>query len=216
MKYKLAIFDLDGTVLDTLADLAAAVNAALEKHAYPRHSLEEVRSMVGNGVANLIRRAVPAETDENECVAILADFKAYYREHVNDRTKPYDGIPELLSALKKAGIKVGINSNKYDAALQSLCRIHFDSLYDYAVGESEITPRKPDPAAARRIMEAVGVSPAETIYIGDSSVDIATAANAGVDSAWVSWGFRRRSEMEGCVLSHAFDTVAELQAFLLN
>lgn len=216
MKYKLVIFDLDGTVLDTLADLAAAVNAALEKHGHPRHTLEEVRSMVGNGVANLIRRAVPAETDENECAAILADFKAYYREHVNDRTKPYDGIPELLSALKKAGVKVGINSNKYDAALQSLCRIHFDSLYDYAVGESEITPRKPDPAAARRIMEAVGVSPAETIYIGDSSVDIATAANAGIESAWVSWGFRRRSEMEGCVLSHAFDTVADLQTFLLN
>ena len=113
-------------------------------------------------------------------------------------------------------MKVGINSNKYDGALQNLCRLHFAGLYDYAVGESENTPRKPDPAAALRIMEAMGVSAGQTIYIGDSSVDIDTARNAGVDSAWVSWGFRRRDELDGCEIPHAFDCVSDLQAFLLG
>ena len=216
MKYKLVIFDLDGTVLDTLGDLANAVNAALEMHSFPTHSIEQVRVMVGNGVANLIRRATPEGTSDEVCAQVLADFKAYYREHVNDITKPYDGILAMLKALKDAGVKVGINSNKYDLALQSLCRIHFEGLYDYAVGESEVTPRKPDPTAAKRIMEAMGVKPEETIYIGDSNVDLNTAANAEVDSAWVSWGFRRRDEMEGCVITNAFDTAEELQTFLLG
>lgn len=216
MKYKLVIFDLDGTILNTLDDLAGAVNAALEMHHFPTHSIEDVRRFVGNGVANLIRRAVPAETDDETCARVLADFKAYYREHINDHTRPYDGIRELLSALRSAGVKVGVNSNKFDAALQSLCRIHFDGLYDYAVGESEVTPKKPDPTAARRIMDAMGAKPEETIYIGDSNVDLTTAKNAGTDSAWVSWGFRRRSEMEGCDLRNAFDAPEALKAFLLG
>jgi len=216
MKYKLVIFDLDGTVLDTLQDLANAVNAALEKHGFPTHSIENVRIFVGNGVANLIMRATPEGTSDEVRAAVLADFKAYYREHINDCTRPYEGIPALLKALKDAGVKVGINSNKYDAALQNLCCIHFDGLYDYAVGESEITPKKPDPAAARRIMEATGASADETIYIGDSNVDLNTAKNAGTDSAWVSWGFRRAEEMQGCEISRAFDRVADLQAFLLG
>lgn len=216
MKYKLVIFDLDGTVLDTIGDLANAVNAALEMHSFPTHTVEQVRKMVGNGVANLISRATPEGTSNEKCAEVLADFKAYYREHVNDITKPYDGILALLKALKDAGVKVGINSNKFDAALQNLCRIHFDGLYDYAVGESEVTPKKPDPTAARRIMEAMGAAPEETIYIGDSNVDLNTAANAGIDSAWVSWGFRRLDEMEGCTITNAFDTAEELQAFLLG
>jgi phosphoglycolate phosphatase len=216
MKYKLVIFDLDGTVLDTIGDLANAVNVALEMHSFPTHSVEQVRKMVGNGVANLISRATPNGTSDEKCAEVLADFKAYYRDHVNDITKPYDGILALLKALKDAGVKVGINSNKYDAALQNLCRIHFDGLYDYAVGESEVTPKKPDPTAARRIMEAMGAAPEETIYIGDSNVDLNTAANAGIDSAWVSWGFRKLDEMEGCEITRAFDKAEDLQAFLLS
>ena len=216
MKYRLVIFDLDGTVLDTLQDLANAVNHAMQQHSFPTHSVENVRIMVGNGVANLIRRAVPAGTSEEEIAQTLADFKAFYRDHVNVCTRPYPGILNMLAALKNAGVKVGINSNKYDAALQSLCRIHFDGLYDYAVGESEVTPRKPDPTAAKRIMKAMGVKPDESIYIGDSNVDLNTAANAGIDSAWVSWGFRKRDEMEGCEITTAFNTAEELQAFLLS
>ena len=216
MKYDLAIFDLDGTILNTLEDLANAVNFALERHGYPARTLDEVRVFVGNGVAKLISRALPAGTDETECAAVLADFKARYREHVNDLTRPYPGIPELLRALREAGIKVGVNSNKFDAALQNLCRIHFDGLYDLAAGESETTPKKPDPAAARRIMAELGISPERTIYIGDSAVDLQTAKNARTDSAWVSWGFRRREEMRGCEAVNTFDRVEELREFLLN
>lgn len=216
MKYKVVIFDLDGTVLDTIGDLAGAVNYALMQFSLPTHSVEDVRRMVGNGVANLIRRATPKEVTDEQCKEILAAFKAYYREHINDLTKPYDGICDMLKALKNAGVYVGINSNKFDAALQSLCRIHFDGLYDYAVGESEVTPKKPDPTAAERIMAAAGASKEETIYIGDSSVDLDTAKNAGVDSAWVSWGFRRADEMEGCEITRRFDSAKDLQAFLLG
>lgn len=216
MKYKLVIFDLDGTVLDTLQDLANAVNAAMEKHVFPTHSVEQVRIMVGNGVANLIKRATPEGTSDETRANVLADFKAYYRDHINDCTKPYSGIIDLLQSLKNAGVKVGINSNKFDAALQNLCRIHFEGLYDYAVGESEVTPKKPDPTAAKRIMEAMGVSAGETIYIGDSNVDLNTAANAGIDSAWVSWGFRTRKDMQGCEILHAFDSAGDLKDFLLG
>ena len=216
MKYRLAIFDLDGTVLNTLEDLAAATNAALEMHGFPRHSVEDVRRFVGNGVARLIRRAVPEGTDEAECARVLDDFKTYYRDHVNIHTRPYDGIPALLASLRRAGMHVAINSNKFDAALQSLCRMHFSGLYDCAAGESAVTPRKPDPTAALRIMEALNVLPEETIYIGDSGVDLETARNAGTDAAWVSWGFRRRDEMQGFEISNAFDRVQTLQDFLLG
>ena len=216
MKYDLAIFDLDGTILDTLNDLANAVNYALEQHGYPTRSVEEIRIFVGNGVANLISRAVPEGTGEAERAAVLADFKARYREHVNDLTRPYPGIPELLKALRDAGVKVGINSNKFDAALQNLCRIHFDGLYDLAAGECETTPKKPDPTAAQRIMAELGTSPERTVYIGDSAVDLQTAKNAGTAGAWVSWGFRRREEMQGCEAANTFDSVEELRSFLLN
>lgn len=216
MKYKLVIFDLDGTVLDTLEDLANAVNAAMEKHGYPCHSIEKVRTMVGNGVANLITRALPAGTDSETHAAVLADFKAHYRDHMNDCTRPYPGIQEMMKALKDAGVKIGINSNKFDAALQNLCRLHFDGLYDYAVGESEVTPKKPDPTAAQRIMAAMGAGTEETIYIGDSNVDLDTARNAGVASAWVSWGLRKRDEMAGCELPVSFDDAESLLAYLLN
>jgi len=216
MKYKLVIFDLDGTVLDTLEDLANAVNAAMEKHGYPCHSIEKVRTMVGNGVANLITRALPEGTDSETHAAVLADFKAHYRDHMNDCTRPYPGILDMQKALKEAGVKIGINSNKFDAALQNLCRLHFAGLYDYAVGESETTPKKPDPTAAQRIMAAMGASAEETSYIGDSNGDLNTASNAGVASAWVSWGFRRREEMAGCCLPVSFDDAGSLLAYLLD
>ena len=216
MKYDLVIFDLDGTILDTLHDLASAVNYALEEHGFPTRSVEEVRRFIGNGVANLISRAVPEGTDADTCAAVLADFKARYRDHMNDETRPYPGISELLTALRNAGIKVGVNSNKFDAALQNLCRLHFDGLYDLAAGECETTPKKPDPAAAWRIMSELGIPPERTIYIGDSAVDLQTAKNAQTASAWVSWGFRRREEMLGCEAINTFDSAEELRSFLLG
>ncbi|MBQ8507937.1 MAG: HAD family hydrolase [Clostridia bacterium] len=216
MKYKLVIFDLDGTVLDTLADLSNAVNAAMEKHSFPTHTIEEVRIMIGNSVANLIRRAIPEGASEDEYASTLAYFKSYYREHINVCTKPYPGVIDMLRSLKDAGIKVGINSNKFDTALQNLCRIHFPGLYDYAAGECETTPKKPDPTAAQRIMATEGVEPKDTIYIGDSNVDLDTAKNAGIDSAWVSWGFRREEDMAGIEIDRAFHSAEELKHFLLG
>lgn len=215
MKYKAAIFDLDGTVLATLEDLANAVNHALKINGYAVHSIEEVRCMVGNGVANLIWKALPKDIDKDIHKKVLADFKDYYRDHVNDCTKPYDGICEMLKNLREVGIYVGINSNKYDAALQSLCKIHFDALYDFAAGECETTPKKPDPTAAERIINAAGVKKDEAIYIGDSDVDIRTAENAGIDSAWVAWGFRKREELQGATPKYEFDSVKSLERFLL-
>ena len=216
MKYKVVIFDLDGTVLATLEDLANAVNHALEANSYQTHDIEAIRCMVGNGVANLIWRALPKDIDENIHAKVLADFKAYYRDHVHDCTRPYDGICDMLKKLRDAGIYVGINSNKYDAALQELCRIHFAGLYDYAAGECETTPKKPDPTAAERIIAAAGAEKCEAIYIGDSDVDIRTAENAGIDNAWVGWGFRRRNELDGANPMHEFHDVQALEAFLLN
>lgn len=216
MKYRLVIFDLDGTTLNTLADLTNAVNHALSKRGYPTHSIEAIRMRVGNGVANLIRWCVPEGTDEAEIAAALADFKAYYAANVNVETKPYAGIPELLRTLHDAGMRIGINSNKYEAAMQTLCVSHFANLYDYAVGESEITPKKPDPTGAMRIMSALGVSADETVFVGDSSVDLRTAANIGCDAAWVSWGFRSREDMSGFQIENAFDDVDALKEFLLQ
>lgn len=216
MRYDLAIFDLDGTVLDTLEDLSNAVNWALEAHGYPARTLDEARRFIGNGVANLISRAVPEGTPEAERAKVLTDFKARYREHINDCTKPYPGIAELLGALRGAGMRVAINSNKFDAALQNLCRIHFPGLYDAAAGECETTPKKPDPTAALRMMEMFGTPPERAIYIGDSAVDLTTARNAGIDAAWVSWGFRSRDEMEGLEGIPCFDAVDALREFLLS
>ena len=216
MKTRLVIFDLDGTVLNTLDDLANAVNYALDRHGFPTHSVDTIRTFIGNGVANLIRRAAPAETGDDECARMLAEFKAYYAEHINVLTKPYPGIPEMLAALRAAGLRIGINSNKYDAALQSLCLSHFPGLYDLAAGESDVTPKKPDPTAALRMMEALGVSPEETIYVGDSGVDLNTAKNAGCRAAWVSWGFRHPNEMTGFDISNRFDSVRDLTEYLLE
>ena len=216
MKYDLVIFDLDGTVLDTLGDLAAAVNHALAANGYPTHDTQTIRRFIGNGVANLMQRALPDGTDKDTHARLLAEFKVYYRDHMNDHTGPYEGIRELLRGLRDNGIRVGINSNKFDAALQNLCRLHFDGLYDVAMGECETTPRKPDPTAALRIMDRCGVPKNRCIYIGDSAVDMTTARNAGIDAAWVAWGFRTREEMGDVILPHAFDSVEALKAFLLE
>ena len=216
MKYELVIFDLDGTVLYTLQDLANSVNYALDSMGYPMHSIEDVRRFIGNGVANLIHRAVPENTPEDKIAETLRRFKQHYRENINVTTKPYPGIEDMLRKLRSKGIRIGINSNKFDTALRSLCEIHFPSLSDYVMGECELTPKKPDPTAACRMMALAGVAPEKTIYIGDSDVDIRTARNAGADEAWVGWGFRKKAELGDLQPAHCFDTVDELSAFLLE
>lgn len=190
--YSTYIFDLDGTLLDTLQDLAASVNYALINSRLPEHSLEEVRFMVGNGVGKLIRRAVPSALTEEETLAVLAKFREYYIDHSEDTTLPYPGIMDMLQRLRSQGKKIAVVSNKFDAATKKLCAKYFPGLVDLAIGEDEANGirRKPAPDTVLSVIDALGCAKDDCVYIGDSDVDIDTAVNAGIDSISVLWGFR--------------------------
>lgn len=216
MKYDLIIFDLDGTLLNTLDDLADACNAALREAGFPERDVEDVRRFIGGGVARLIRQAVPEGAGEDVVADVLARFKRIYIDNVNVKTRPYPGIPALLRALREKGIKTAVNSNKVDAATQLLCADHFDGLIDLALGEAAGIPKKPAPDGAQHIMATLGAAPERTLYVGDGDADILTAKNAGIDGAWVSWGYRRREELEGLELPVSFDTVEALEAYILG
>lgn len=193
-KLRLFIFDLDGTLLDTLRDLAGSVNYAMEQCHYPTHSIDEVCMMVGNGVAKLIRRAVPGGTSEKDIAIALDIFRKHYMKHSEDTTKPYDGILELLSSLKAQGKLIAVVSNKFDAATKTLCDKYFPGLIDVALGENEAEgiSKKPAPDMALKAMKQLDISPEECVYIGDSDVDIETAKNAGIPCISVLWGFRTK------------------------
>ncbi|MGM9550164.1 MAG: HAD family hydrolase [Faecousia sp.] len=198
------IFDLDGTLLDTLEDLADSVNHVLGEFGYPLRTLEEVRRFVGNGAARLINQAIPEGAD---AAPVLAAFQAYYSTHCQIKTKPYAGIPEALAQLQQC-YPIAIVSNKPDIAVKALCTDMFPGVY--ARGESAVCPRKPAPDMVYKAMEAIG---AETcIYVGDSEVDVLTAKNAGVPCLSVLWGFRDRACMEAAGASHYCDTPARLEA----
>lgn len=205
------IFDLDGTLLNTLGDLRAAANTALRLRGLPPRSMEEIRRFVGNGVRNLMRRCLPAGSSDEEIDAALADFKHYYADHLCDTTVPYDGIPELLSILRKRGMKVAVLSNKLDSASQELIRRYFRGKVDVVFGEHEGVPRKPDPTSCRMVMEQLGVRPAEVLYVGDSGVDMQTARNAGLTAVGVTWGFRSREEL----IESGADMLADLPIQIL-
>lgn len=186
------IFDLDGTLLNTLGDLRAATNHALEVRGLPPHSMEEIRQFIGNGIRLLICRAMPEGTPEAEIDAALDDFKAYYAAHIHDRTVPYDGIPQLLTALRKRGIQVAVLSNKIDSASQQLIDYFFPGKTDVVFGEHVGVPRKPDPTSCRMVMQQLGVQPEQVLYVGDSGTDMQTAKNAGLYAVGVTWGFRSK------------------------
>jgi cysteine synthase A len=189
--YKAIVFDLDGTLLDTLEDLADAVNAALRSFSLPTRSLDEVREFVGNGAANLIARAAGEENAERHA-EILQAFREYYAVHCADKTKPYDGVLSLLAGLKSRGVKTAVLSNKPDSAVKALAIEYFPNLLCEVAGENERAgiKRKPAPDALFAVMERLGVNERETLYVGDSDVDVQTAKNAGVDCVAVTWGFR--------------------------
>lgn len=190
MKYKLAIFDLDGTILNTIEDLADSLNFALSKAAFPQRSLDEVLKFVGNGIRNLICRAVPEGTPDTVTDAVFADFKAYYREHCADKTKPYDGVCDLLVNLRETGVKTAVISNKADFAVKILCDKYFPGLFDVVFGEREGVKRKPSPDAVNEVLRLLDMRREDAVYIGDSEVDIKTAQNSGMDGIIVAWGFR--------------------------
>ncbi|MDE7223324.1 MAG: HAD-IA family hydrolase [Acetatifactor sp.] len=215
MKYKLAIFDLDGTILDTLEDLADSVNYALGECGYPLRTIEEVRHFVGNGIRNLIERAVPAGLTEEEINGVHQVFSAYYQEHCADKTRPYEGIVPLLERLRSAGCLTAVVSNKADVAVQPLCQRYYDGLFDYAVGEREGIRRKPAPDAVQEVLRRLEIEAHEAIYIGDSEVDIRTAENAGLDSIIVTWGFRDRAYLESQGGRQFADQPEEVDAIIL-
>ncbi len=190
MKYRLAVFDLDGTILDTLQDLYNSVNAALEKNRYPARSLEEVRAFVGNGVPKLIDRACPLDCPDARKNQVYADFTAHYAVHCADTTRPYPGIPALLNALKAEGMLLAVVSNKDDYAVQSLCRDYFPGVFHAAVGACAEVRKKPAPDTVNAVLKQLQVSPIDAVYIGDTNVDLETAQNADMDCIAVTWGFR--------------------------
>lgn len=196
MKYQLAIFDMDGTILNTLEDLADSVNYALSCSNYPTRTLDEVRNFVGNGIRKLIERAVPAGTSPEELEQVYADFTAYYSKHCYDKTKPYSGIMETIQNLRKQGIKTAVVSNKADYAVQILCKQYFDGLFDYAVGEQTGVQRKPAPDSVNMVLDKLKITRKNAVYIGDSDVDIDTAGNAEMDCISVDWGFRAPSFLQ--------------------
>lgn len=191
-RYNAVIFDLDGTLLNTLDDLMDSANYALHKQGFPVRSREEIRKFVGNGVKKLIERAVPAGISGEDIEQTLAVFKEHYSGNMLNKTGPYNGIMELLARLKEGGISAAIVSNKFDPAVKELNHQFFEDYIQVAIGESETVARKPAPDTAVEALRQLGISADQAVYVGDSDVDIQTAQNAGLDSISVTWGFRDR------------------------
>lgn len=205
MRYKTVIFDLDGTLLNTLEDLAAATNYALAQHGLPLRTTEEVRWFVGNGIRKLIERAVPEGTPQAEQDAVYAAFNEYYKLHCNDNTQAYDGVMELLAALRKAGCKTAIVSNKADYGVQELTKQYFADKLDAACGERSGIAKKPAPDMLFAVMQRLTAEKETTVYVGDSDTDLETARNAGVECIGACWGFRGREFL----LAHGARLLAE-------
>lgn len=215
MRYKAIIWDLDGTLLDTLQDLSDAVNHSLTKYGLATRTVEEIRAFVGNGIRNLVERAVPAGTDAAITDAVFAEFRTYYAAHSADHTAPYAGIPSMLEKLSRAGVKMAIVSNKADFAVQDLARRYFGEEISLAVGAREDMPKKPAPDMVEYALARLGVTKAETAYVGDSEVDVITARNTGMDCLAVSWGFRSPETLREAGAARIFSTPQELMETIM-
>lgn len=214
MKYKTLIFDLDGTLLNTLLDLASSVNYAMRECGFNERTTDEIRRFIGNGVAVLIQRSVPDGTSEEEYKKALDIFKTHYKENSRNKTAPYDGICDLLRKLKEDGYNLAIVSNKVDFAVKDLRDEFFCGLIDVAIGDSDATRTKPEPDMVYKAIEELGVDKESCIYIGDTDVDIETARNSGMDCISVSWGFRLRSELEECGATMIADCAEDILKFV--
>lgn len=190
MRYQAAIFDMDGTILNTLEDLADSVNHTLREFVMPERSLLEIRTFVGNGIRRLLEQAVPAGSSAELVDRVLASFVAYYRSHCAIKTRPYEGIADTIAKLREMGVLTAVVSNKVDAAVHDLNEAYFPGLFDAAMGEKPGISRKPAPDSVFAVLEELGVEAKDAVYIGDSEVDYMTAQNAGMDVIMVDWGFR--------------------------
>lgn len=210
------IFDLDGTLLNTLEDLRDSVNVIMRKYGFPQYSLSQIRNFVGNGVGKLIERTVPGGRENESYESVLTDFKSYYTEHCRVRTKPYDGIPDLLKALRDKGFRLAIVSNKNDAAVRELSEIYFSPYIKAAIGDREGARRKPAPDAVFAALGELGSRKEKAVYVGDSEVDYETAVNSGLDCILVSWGFRDRELLESLEGAVVADDCEELLKLLCS
>lgn len=208
------IFDLDGTLLYTLEDLKNSTNYALEKYSMPKRTLDEIRTFVGNGIRLLIERAVP-DGDKNPLFNdVFAAFKEHYSAHSLDCTRPYDGVIEMLEEVKRRGFKTAIVSNKIDSAVKELRDVFFPSLIDVAYGESPTVKRKPAPDTVYAALSELGSEVSESVYVGDSDVDVMTAKNAGMDLVAVSWGFRDKDLLKSMGAGTIIDKPQELFLYI--
>lgn len=214
--YKAVIFDLDGTLLDTLGDLHAAVNHALSAFGFPGRSLDEVRRFIGNGVVKLMQRATPENTDAETDRKCLEAFREYYLEHMRDVTAPYEGVISLIEKLRAREIKTAVVSNKLHEAVCELCRDYFPGLIDEAIGVSAESERKPSPVNVYKALDKMGVTADECIYIGDSEVDVQTSQNAGVKCIGVTWGFRDKEELLKAGAEIIADNCCEILEIIVN
>lgn len=212
--YTAVLFDLDGTLLDTLGDLAAAVNHVLALRGYPPVTRDDTRRFVGSGVARLMERALPGGNANPHYGRCLEEFRRYYSLHMDVLTKPYPGIADLLGRLINAGVKTAVVSNKYDAAVKMLAEKYFGTLVGAAVGESDELPRKPAPDMVFCALERLGADKQSAVLVGDSDIDILTAANAGIACVAVTWGFRDKQDLIRAGAQVFADSPSELLGIL--
>ena len=212
----LVIFDLDGTLLNTLEDLAEAVNHVLELRGFPLHTVSEYRRMVGHGIRNLIRQALPPTMEVKDAYveACVADFKAYYSAHIDVHTRPYPGMVELLNELHSRGIKLAVASNKFQEGTEHLIHEFFPDVPFVAIlGNQEGFPLKPAPEVVKEVLAKARVPKEDAVMVGDSPTDMLTAANGGIDAIAVSWGYRSKEDLAGNLI---VDSVEQLRLFLLK
>lgn len=212
MKYKLVIFDLDGTLLDTLDDLSAAVNYAMQQKGFPSHTRDEYMKMVGHGARNLMSQALPMEHKDDKALidAALADFRTYYNAHIEVYTKPFPGIQELIAALHQEGVLLAVASNKFQEGTEHLIKEFFPEIPFVAVlGNRQGFPLKPDPEVVGEVLRKAGIPQDQAVMVGDSDTDMETAANGGIQGIAVNWGYRDMSDW-----NHV-DNVEELQKNIL-
>lgn len=213
MMLKAVIFDLDGTILNTIDDLADSANRVLAAHGYPLHPTEQYKTFVGNGIPKLIERMLPPDASPEEFEHTLAEFQRCYDLHKEDKTAPYAGIPEMLAALKAHGLKLCVLSNKqHDLSVKIVTHYFGSDTFDIIQGKADAFPAKPDPTSCNALIARLGIAKSDILYVGDSNVDMQTGANAGLTKCGVSWGFRSVEELTGA----GADYIAHIPQDIIN